>query len=354
MHTHLIVSKPLFVWVLLLAFIADPVNACTVVRFQIGDDYLVARNHDWTFGEGLIIVQPRGLTKKGISTVRPAKWTSRFGSVSFTQFGRGIPFAGMNEAGLTVDLLQLNTASFPIARTLDRDSVNVIQWVQYQLDNSANVDEVIRSLDKVYPVPLFPAIERVHFFLTDASGGVAIVEFIGGKPVIRHGPEPIHCALANTDIQTSAKQHSDHDKTRYGRAARSIADVQSSNTLADASKQAFAVLSDVSQIGLTQWSLLYQPKQRRLTFHTTVNPKDRWIDLSDFDLQEGSPTLAIDVHAPHQGSLRDHFRPIRVEDNARIVNHAFDSYLPPGIGRMAVKQLILNYSTSVKESGIGF
>ncbi|WP_068267734.1 linear amide C-N hydrolase [Rubripirellula obstinata] len=343
-------SKLLIACILLLALITKPTNACTVVRFQIGDDFLVARNHDWMFGEGLIVVQPRGLTKKGISTVRPAKWTSRFGSVSFTQFGRGIPFAGMNEAGLTVDLLQLNTAGFPTARTLDRDSVNVIQWVQYQLDNSADTEEVIRSLDTVYPVPLIPAIERVHFFVTDASGGVAIVEFIGGKPVIRRGPKPIHCALANTDIQTSAKQYSAGDATRYGRAARSIANVQASGALTDASEKAFAVLDNVSQAEFTQWSLLYQPKQRRLTFHTAANPQQRWIDLSDFDLDEGSPTLAIDVHAPHQGNLRDHFRPITPEDNARIVNHAFDNYLPPGIGRMAVKQLILNYSTSVKAS----
>lgn len=341
-------SKLLIASVLFLALIVTPAGACTVVRFQIGDDYLVARNHDWMFGEGLIVVQPRGLSKSGLTTVRPAEWTSRFGSVSFTQFGRGIPFAGMNEAGLSVDLLQLNNAVFPVARTLDRDSVNVIQWVQYQLDTAANVDEVISSLETVYPVPLIPAIERVHFFVTDANGGVAIVEFMDGKPVVRRGPEPTHCALANTDIRTSVKRHSDTDLSRYGRATQSIGDIQLVSEPTEAIEKAFDVLDEVSQGRLTQWSLLYQPKQRSLTFHTKANSQRRWIDLDDFELEEGSPTLAIDIQTSHQGNLREHFQPITAEDNARIVNHAFDQYLPPGIGRMAVKQLILSYSPSAK------
>ena len=256
----------------------------------------------------------------------------------------------MNEAGLTVDLLQLKNAGFPTARTLDRDSVNVIQWVQYQLDTSANVDEVIKSLDTVYPVPLIAAIERVHFFVTDASGGVVIVEFLGGKPVIRRGPDPTSCALANTDIRRSVKEHSVTDMSRYGRATRSIANVQSTKKANEASEKAFAVLENVSQGKLTQWSLLYQPKQRRLTFHTTANHQQRWIDLNDFDLDQGSPTLAIDVHAAQQGNLRDHFHVMTPEDNTRIVNNSFDKYLPPGIGRAAVKQLILNYPNSIKSS----
>ena len=63
MHSFSIASKPVIASILLLAFIAEPINACTVVRFKIGDDFLVARNHDWPFGEGLIVVQPRGCPK---------------------------------------------------------------------------------------------------------------------------------------------------------------------------------------------------------------------------------------------------------------------------------------------------
>jgi penicillin V acylase-like amidase (Ntn superfamily) len=343
-------AKQIIAGLLLVILVGQPTDACTIVRFRIGDDLLVARNHDWFFGEGLILVQPRGLSKTGITTVRPAKWTSRFGSVAFTQFGLGIPFAGMNEAGLTVDLLQLDSARFPSARSLDRDSVNVIQWVQYQLDTSASVEEVVASLDSVHPLPLIPAIERVHFFVTDAGGDVAVIEFIDGQPVICRGPQSIHCALANTDIRTCASHFSDTDLSRYGRAARSIAEVERATDLETATEKAFAVLDDVSQPGLTRWSLLYEPIQKRLTFHTTEHRQQRSIDLDDFDLAQGSATLAIKVQSAHQGNLRSHFHEFTDDDNARIVNHSFDNYLPPGIGRVAVKQLILNYPSSIKSA----
>ncbi|TWT49172.1 hypothetical protein Pla22_43640 [Rubripirellula amarantea] len=323
--------------------------ACTVVRYQVGEDYLVARNHDWLFGEGLVIIEPRGLNRTALTPIRPAKWTSKFGSVSLTQFGRGIPFAGMNEAGLTVDLLQLKSAEFPSATAHDRDTVNVIQWVQYQLDTASSVDEVIASLDSVLPLPLIPNIERVHYFVTDASGGVAIVEFMNGKPVVRRGPEATHCALANTDIESEQKAYSGSPTSRYGQAVCSIQDVQQSPDLDTASTQAFCVLDDVSQDSLTRWSLLYQPKHRRLTFQTEASSSQRWLDLDDFDFASGSPSLSIDVLTDKTGNLRSHFQPITPEDNAAIVNHSFDQYLPPGLGRVAVKQLVLNHAASLRQ-----
>lgn len=89
---------------------------------------------------------------------------------------------------------------------------------------------------------------------------------------------------ACTVVQTCSRQHSGTDSSRYGRAARSIAGVQLVKNLATASEQAFTVLDDVSQTGLTQWSLLNQPGQRRLTFRTTGNRQRRWIDLDDLEL----------------------------------------------------------------------
>ncbi|EMI18902.1 Choloylglycine hydrolase, partial [Rhodopirellula maiorica SM1] len=155
-------------------------DACTVMRFSFGGHIVVARNHDWMFGEGLLVVNPRGLQKQAISPVQPAKWVSSYGSVSFVQFGREIPFAGMNEKGLTVDLLQLHQAEFPLVES-GKHSVNVVQWVQYQLDTAASVSDVIDSLEKIYPTPMVPSIERVHYFVTDAAGDVATIEFLDGK-----------------------------------------------------------------------------------------------------------------------------------------------------------------------------
>jgi len=65
---------------------------------------LFGRNYDWNFGDGLIFVNKRGVAKtsSGSESPNPAKWISRYGSVTFNQYGRENPTGGMNEAGLVV------------------------------------------------------------------------------------------------------------------------------------------------------------------------------------------------------------------------------------------------------------
>lgn len=140
--------------------------ACTVVRYSIDGHLIVTRNHDWPFGEGALIVNQRGIEKASLSPLNPARCVSKYGSVSLVQFGREIPFAGMNERGLTVDLLGLPEAKFPGPNSSVK-TVNVVQWVQYQLDTAATVEEVIATLENIVPMPMLDAIERVHYFITD-------------------------------------------------------------------------------------------------------------------------------------------------------------------------------------------
>lgn len=87
---------PLFLIATLISLVVQPVRACTVMCFKFGDGSVVARNHDWYFGDGLIFVNKRGIEKTAISFDEPLRWTSKYGSVSFTQYGRELPLAGMN------------------------------------------------------------------------------------------------------------------------------------------------------------------------------------------------------------------------------------------------------------------
>ena len=36
----------------------------------------------------------------------PASWVSKYGSVTFNQYGRELPTGGMNEAGLVVETIE--------------------------------------------------------------------------------------------------------------------------------------------------------------------------------------------------------------------------------------------------------
>lgn len=323
-----------------------PAFACTVMKLQVGDQLIVARNHDWITGGGLVIVNPRGIQKRSLSTVNPREWTAEYGSVSFNQFGREIPFAGINETGLTVDLLQLPQARFPEA-TDPRDSVNVVQWVQYQLDTAATVDEVVESLSQLRPMPFIAVLEKVHYFVADISGDSAIIEFIDGEAIVRRDQFEA-CALANSSWADSARAIRDSraatgSELRLLKARNAVERTGQSSTNQSAVDFAFESLDEVAQPTRTQWNLVYQPETRRVIFRTRENAKRRWIDLDDFDLGIGSPVLCIDINSAHAGNLAASCQPFTSEANQRIVHDAFDAIAPKGFLRSAVKALVIRY-----------
>lgn len=337
----------LLVW---LSVFSRPLTACTVMQLHVGDQRVVARNHDWITGGGLVMVNPRGIEKRALSTVNPKRWTSEYGSVSFNQFGREIPFAGMNEAGLTVDLLQLPQAKFPEA-TDPRDSVNVVQWVQYQLDTAATVDEVFESLSEVRPMPFIAVLEKVHYFVTDISGDSAIIEFTDGKATVRRNPKDA-CALANSTWSDSARAIKEQ-RAVTGSEWRLLKAREAVNRSIDlppnvsAVDFAFQTLRTVAQPPRTQWSIVYQPGIRRLTFRTQKSPKRRWIDFDDVAFDHGSPVLCVDINLSHSGNMVDVWQPFTSEANQRIVYEAFDAIAPKSFLRSAVKALVIQYGDTL-------
>ncbi|WP_372717558.1 linear amide C-N hydrolase [Novipirellula sp.] len=355
-------SRNIRISILFAAFVCMPwlhggnvADACTVMRFSFDGRVVVARNHDWGFGEGLVVVNPRGIQKQAISPVQPAKWVSTYGSVSFVQFGREIPFAGMNEHGLTVDLLQLNQAEFPVIQP-GKHSVNVVQWVQYQLDTAATVADVIASLEKIYPTPMVPSIERVHYFVTDASGDVATIEFLDGKPNVHRSNEIQDCALANStciDSRDAFRQQRwrNNSERRYYQAVCQVQLAQEKVTPADAIEYARQSLSKVDQPGLTQWSIVYEPAEKRISFSTRVAKKIRSLDLDDLDFDPASDAMTVDVNKDVAGDLIPHLKKYTASDNEQIVNFAFDRTMPKSFLRTAVKQLVLNYPATLSVVG---
>jgi len=155
---------------------------------------IVGHNLDQSFYTPAIIhINPGGEWIRSISSFdlglgdvkTPAlEWVSKYGSATFSYLGRNLPDCGINEVGLTVSEMALAESAFPFSDSLP--TMIVHQWIQYQLDNFAMVEEVLEHLGKINiePVSTFtpPASANYHFFITDARGGVAIIEFLGGQP----------------------------------------------------------------------------------------------------------------------------------------------------------------------------
>ncbi len=329
--------------------LTQPLTACTVMRIQQGDHVVVARNHDWGTGGGLVIVNPRGIEKTAITPLNPKTWVSEYGSVSFAQFGRELSFAGMNENGLTVDLLQLRAAVFPGADMV-KPTVNVVQWVQYQLDMSDSVEDVVTSLDQINPMPFLPTLEKVHYFVTDTSGDVAVIEYLNGAPKVQRGTDVV-CALANSTWDDSSRavtedRAANGSEHRFLRASDLVANAEKQNLDIDLVDYAFVALDRVAQKH-TQWSLVYEPSELRVNFATRVSPQRRWIDFADLDFEEGAPVLCLDVNRNLSGTLRKHLEPFTKEANRRIINGAFDAG-PAGFLLESVKGMVLNYGETLR------
>ena len=103
---------------LIICLKPEPVLSCTAFCLDNGNRPVFGRNFDWSLGDALVIINKRGITKKAISTQtgdadKQFKWVSRYASATFNQFGREFPLGGMNEAGLVVAALMLDTTRMP-------------------------------------------------------------------------------------------------------------------------------------------------------------------------------------------------------------------------------------------------
>lgn len=71
-----------------------------------------------------------------------------------------MPYGGMNEKGLVVEMLWLELTKYNIKQV--KQYVNELEWIQYQLDNYVTVQQVIDQLNTLkgkthYSLQILPA-----------------------------------------------------------------------------------------------------------------------------------------------------------------------------------------------------
>jgi choloylglycine hydrolase len=294
---------------------------CTtfVLKDEKGNTYF-ARNLDWHWEDGLVVVNPRGLKKTAflMSEKSPAAWTAKYGSVTFNQFGREMPFGGMNEAGLVVENMWLDGTEYPAADA--RPATSLLQWIQYQLDSCKTVEEVIAS-DSVLrietPPPSVKNQPRVHYLVCDASGQVATIEFLEGKMVVHRGKDLPCPALANSTYSASTdfvRQHPDQadgkgraknesSLARFAHAAGRVKTWRPGSTEATVG-YGFDTLDQVSQKDFTVWSVVYDVAGRQIHFRTRSNPRERTVVFKELSFAASSAPQFVDVKlGPVDGRL---------------------------------------------------
>jgi len=323
---HVILGLLVVGTVFAVAVTGRDASACTTFCYADGGTLVFGRNYDWSLGDGMVIVNKRGVIKRALLDGPAASWTSRYGSLTFNQYGREFPTGGMNEKGLVVELSWLNETMYPAGD--GRGALPTLQWIQYQLDNSATVKDVLLS-DRLVRIA-FNGPAKIHFLVADAGGDVATIEFLAGVMVAHHGSDLVYPVLTNDPYDRSleyarkaGKKTGQSSPASLDRFARAASYDRTAGTASEAVQHAFSMLDDVAQGDHTQWSVVYDIKDHRAYFRTRVARNVRWIDLDTLKFDCHTPVVTLDVNAPLSGDVRGSLKPYSSDANLKLVRSSF-------------------------------
>jgi len=283
-------------------------QACTTFCLRDGGRILFGKNYDWKVGDGMLVVNQRGLARQAdLARDKPASWVARYGSVTFNQYGRDFPSGGMNEAGLVIELMWMEGSRYPAPDA--RPAVDVLQWIQYNLDTHSTVAEVLAADQKVRIAGDVP----LHYLVADRRGQVATVELLDGRMVAHTGKDLPVAALTNSTYQESATARQETKArhlappegpgslARFARAAERVDAFDGRK--GDAVAYAFATLDQVAQGSFTQWSIVYEIDRLRVHFRTRDHRPLRTLSLAALDFACGHPVQALRLDAKVQGDV---------------------------------------------------
>lgn len=337
--------------------VAQAARACTTFCLQDEDHLVVGRNYDWHLDHGLVIVNKSNIPKRALlldPTDRPAQWVSKYGSVTFNQYGREMPCGGMNEAGLVLETMMLVGTRHP-----DRDNrPAVMAWVQYQLDNHATVQEVIESDQRVRITPSTPM--PLHFLGCDRQGRMAVLEFLEGKLVCHTGDTLPIKVLTNDTYESSLRYLKEH--TGFGgaqeisrgswesldRFARAADRVKAYRPGADTSivRYAFDTLASVRVGDATKWMIVYDPKNLEIHYQTLRYHQTRTVRLRDCDFSSRTPVQALSINTPQEGVLTPFLHHYQTDLNRWLVYYSIKHTEPLAFLPDALLEVLVEYPES--------
>jgi penicillin V acylase-like amidase (Ntn superfamily) len=287
-----------------------------------------SRTMDWPgTTEPILWVFPRGMARDGslVGGVQafqdnPAKWTSKYGSLVTSVYGVGTA-DGINEKGLTGHMLYLSLTEFG-ERDPKKMGVQAGLWLQYLLDNAANVKEAVKCMDMIQPVMITANGHKatVHLAIEDPSGDSAVIEFVKGEQKIYHGKQyrimtndPTYdeqLKLLETRLKDFSTPSSQTELPgnvmathRFQRAAYYGALLPEPKNEREAISSVMAIARNVSvpfgapyaKFGVydTEYRTAVNVTGMRYYFELTRSPNVFWVDVAKCDFTPGSKVLTL-------------------------------------------------------------
>ncbi|RME28624.1 MAG: linear amide C-N hydrolase, partial [Deltaproteobacteria bacterium] len=327
----------------MIAAMAGPAWPCTTFLIA-GKRHVVGKNYDYHVGFGQVVVNRRGLEKHSVPFApgaRTLRWTSRYSSVTFNQYGLEFPNGGMNEKGLVVEIMWLYESRYPAPGK--RPVVNELQWVQYLLDTCSNVDEAISRAREVDLVPVYA---KVHYLACDRTGRCAAFEYLDGKLVITPPDKMVVNVLTNSTHADSVSSLRNHrgfggwrpvpqdagSLSRFVRAAWLARQSGGDDPVA----RSFAILASVAIPGENRWRIVYDLDNLSLHFKTDERVEVKSLPLAKLVDSCRQPAMVADMNAAAAGDISGLLRPATRKAELDLLERSLAHLagkLPPGTGR---------------------
>jgi penicillin V acylase-like amidase (Ntn superfamily) len=326
--------RKVFAFLACLCFVVlQHATACTTFFINKNGQLVFGRNYDWISDAGMVCTNLKGLNKTSLKAgdANTINWVSKYGSITFNQYGKEFPTGGMNETGLVVELMWADGSQYP--KPDDRPVMGVLQWIQYQLDNNSTIEEVIATDAKIRISPDNPPL---HYLIADAYGHVATIEFFNGKLVVHKGKDLPFPVLTNSPYVESEKAAADanilsgntnfsfrdNSLQRFTRACSMVQQYQQGEINKPLTDYAFDILNNVSQQGFTKWSIVYDLKNKKIYFKTANYPGIKSFTFKSFDFDCTSKAKILDMNQSLKGDINKNFKPFSNEINRVITEKA--------------------------------
>lgn len=298
---------------------------CTrLVYLGPAGNIITGRSMDWKLDLATNLwALPAGIARTGQVGANSVAWTAKYGSVVATAYDI-CTTDGLNEAGLSANLLWLAESEFPDYDGT-RPGLSVAAWAQYLLDNFASVAEAVAVLatepfDVVTDgVPGQDRLATLHLSISDATGDSAIVEYIGGRQTIHHSRD--HQVMTNSptfDQQLAINAYwaqlggtvmlpgTNRAADRFARASFYINAVPKVEDPRVALASVFSVVRNVSvpfgiatpgepNIASTRWRTVAHHTRKLYFFESALTPNVFWVNLNKLDLAAGAPVRKLDL-----------------------------------------------------------
>lgn len=203
---------------------------------------------------------------------------------------------GINEDGFAISVLKLDGK--PTKQTnAGKPTIFTTIAMRMLLDRASTVQEATQMLEQ-YNMCMDKDSASYHFFMADATGDYAIVEYTCQDPTREHpqnmeilkGHDTLRCVtnfyVSPTLTQSEVGGASHHGKERYDSLRVDLKKynyaVTPTQGLSMLQKVAQGPNGDKSSTGFTQWSELYNLSKRRLTLRILRE----WDNTFDFGIEE--------------------------------------------------------------------